>query len=247
MLHGQKIQFQKAFIMIHGNPGENGKLCGYFESKNIPYTSCNEEVSILTFNKFKCNNKLRKLGYKVPNAQLFHEKYKIEFPCIVKPICSGSSFGISKVYNDDELKIAVDEAKKHDKQVILEDFIDGRELTCAIFNLYDKIETLPITEIISENEIFDYHAKYNGKAREEPPANIHPTQKNKIETISKSIYKNLNLSGLVRIDFIITNHISYVIEINTIPGFSDESIVPQMLKCANISLKDFITAQIQNI
>ncbi|MBE37092.1 MAG: D-alanine--D-alanine ligase A [Flavobacteriales bacterium] len=247
MLNNRKITFQKVFMMIHGDPGENGKLCSYFNSKNIPYTSCDEASSILTFNKFKCNNHLKSIGYQVPSAQLYQKAIKTKFPCIIKPASSGSSFGISKVYNNYELEKAVLEAIKHDKEVIIEEFIEGREFTCAVFNLNHKIETLPITEIISENDIFDYDAKYNGKSVEQTPAKIDDEMRNKIHNISKSIYQDLNLSGIVRIDFIISQHNPYIIEINTIPGFSEESIVPQMLKCANITLKQFITSQLNNI
>ncbi|MBF25390.1 MAG: D-alanine--D-alanine ligase A [Flavobacteriales bacterium] len=242
----EKIKFEKAYVIIHGNPGENGKLCSYFESKNIPYTSCNEKISKLTFNKFKCNNLLRSLGYDVPDAQIYTDKCTTQFPCIVKPSSSGSSYGISKVYDADELKIAVDKALKHDKEIIIEQFIKGREVTCAVFNFHKKIETLPITEIVSENDIFDYDAKYNGKSIEKTPANIKNNIKNNINNIAKNIYKDLELKGIIRIDFIISNTTPYLIEINTIPGFSEESIVPQMLKCAKINLKDFITAQIKN-
>jgi len=247
LLDDRKITLHKVFMMIHGDPGENGKLCSYFDSKNIPYTSCDEASSSLTFNKFKCNSHLKAIGYRVPNSQLYQIAAKTKFPCIIKPVSSGSSFGISKVYDNNELEKAVLEAIKHDKDVIIEEFIEGRELTCAVFNLNQKIRTLPITEIISENDIFDYDAKYNGKSVEQTPAKINDSMKNKIHDISKSIYQDLNLSGIVRIDFIMHTHEPYIIEINTIPGFSEESIVPQMLKCANITLQTFITSQLNNI
>jgi len=243
----QQIKFDKVFMIIHGEPGENGNLCSYFESKNIPYTSCNEKASKLTFNKFKCNNLLRTMGYKVPISQIYSDNYKTKFPCIIKPSCSGSSFGISKVYNKTELKIAVKEALRHGHEIIIEQYIQGREVTCAVFNLYQKVETLPITEIISENDIFDYDAKYNGKSTEKTPANIDENIRIEIENTSKKIYKDLKLKGIVRIDFIIQESQPYIIEINTIPGFSEESIVPQMLKCAKINITDFITAQIENV
>tara|TARA_B100001250_G_C19769738_1_gene776517 strand:+ start:39 stop:740 length:702 start_codon:yes stop_codon:yes gene_type:complete len=233
--------------MIHGDPGENGKLCAYFESLNIPYTSCNEQISLLTFNKFKCNNKLRELGYKVPQANLYKMSSNIQFPCIVKPACSGSSFGITKAYNNDELIAGIEEANQHDREVIIEEFIEGREFTCAVFNVNKIVQTLPITEIISENDIFDYDAKYNGKSLEETPAKIDSKLKNRIEKISKKIYQDFNLSGFIRIDFIVKNLSIYIIEINTIPGFSEQSIVPQMLKCANITITQFITTQLENI
>ena len=246
ILNEKQIRFDTIFMIIHGDPGENGKLCAYFETIKIPYTSCNEPASALTFNKFKCNQYLKSLGYQVPNSKIYTEDYTTRFPCIIKPSCSGSSFGISKVYNNSELKTAVDKAKQHGQEIIIEEFIDGRELTCAVYNLYNKIETLPITEIISQNDIFDYDAKYNGKSIEETPAKIEKNIKMKIEHISKKAYKDLHLSGLIRIDFIMGATEPYIIEINTIPGFSEKSIVPKMLKCAKIKLEDFITAQIEN-
>ena len=245
ILNEKQIRFDTIFMIIHGDPGENGKLCAYFETRKIPYTSCNELVSALTFNKFKCNQYLRSLGYQVPNSKIYTEDYRTRFPCIIKPSCSGSSFGISKVYNDSELKTAVDKAKQHGQEIIIEEFIDGRELTCGVFKMNKNIQALPITEIISENDIFDYDAKYNGKAIEETPANINKTMQEKIQKISKKVYRDINLSGIVRIDFIVQNNTPYIIEINTVPGFSEESIVPKMLKCANINITDFITQQLE--
>ena len=247
IIKNKKIKLHKVFMMIHGDPGENGELCKFFEEKNIPYTSCNTKISQLTFNKFKCNNHLTALGYKVPKSNIFQGQLEIPFPCIIKPACSGSSFGISKAYNLNQLKNAIKEAKKYDNEIIIEEFIDGREFTCGVLSLNSTITTLPITEIISQNDIFDYDAKYNGNAREETPAKINENEKNKIESISKNIYNDLKLSGIIRIDFIMHNQIPYVIEINTVPGFSEESIVPQMLKCANISIKNFITSELQRL
>tara|TARA_Y100001968_G_C19445164_1_gene764944 strand:+ start:1858 stop:2802 length:945 start_codon:yes stop_codon:yes gene_type:complete len=243
----KKIKFHKVFMMIHGAPGENGALCQYFDKQQIPYTSCSENISKLTFHKFKCNNYLKSLGYQVPISHVFNEKCEIDFPCIVKPACSGSSFGISKVYNSVEFKIAINEAQQYDQDVIIEEFIDGREVTCAVFNQNHIIKTLPITEIISENDIFDYDAKYNGKSIEKTPANLNLDTQTSIENIAKNIYHDLKLSGIVRIDFIIKKNVPYIIEINTVPGFSEESIVPQMLKCAKINLTNFITSELERL
>ena len=243
-LNGFKINIDKVFMMIHGSPGENGELCTYFEKKNIPYTSCNEQVSKLTFNKFKCSQHLDAIGYKVPKSSIYKTTYTTTYPCIVKPSCSGSSFGVSKVYNQKEMKHAIKNAKTHDNEVIIEEFIHGRELTCGVFKINKHIQALPITEIISENDIFDYDAKYNGKAIEETPANINEEIREKIQKISKKVYRDIKLSGIVRIDFIVKNKTPYIIEINTVPGFSKESIVPKMLKCANINITEFITQQL---
>ncbi len=249
ILNQKRIQFDKIYMIIHGDPGENGELCDYFEQLNIPYTSCNTSTSALTFNKFKCNTHLRKLGFMVPDSEIIQDKKSknIQFPCIIKPACSGSSFGIAKVHNYDELEKAIYEAKKYDRYIIQEQFIKGREVTCAVFNNKQIIKTLPITEIISENDIFDYAAKYHGKSKEITPANIDQKIEEKITNISRKIYKKLKLSGLIRIDFIINDESPYIIEINTIPGFSKESIVPQMLKCENIKITDFINSELERI
>ena len=244
-LNGIKINIDKVFMMIHGAPGENGELCTYFENKNIPYTSCNEQVSELTFNKFKCSQHLDSIGYKVPKSNIYQTNYTTKYPCIVKPSSSGSSFGVSKVYNQKEMKYAIEDSTHHDDEVIIEEFINGRELTCGVFKMNKNIHALPITEIISENDIFDYDAKYNGKAIEETPANINKAMQEKIQKISKKVYRDINLSGIVRIDFIVQNNTPYIIEINTVPGFSEESIVPKMLKCANINITEFITQQLE--
>ncbi|MAQ31510.1 MAG: D-alanine--D-alanine ligase [Flavobacteriales bacterium] len=249
ILNQNRIQFDKVYMIIHGDPGENGKLCSYFEQLNIPYTSCNTSTSELTFNKFKCNTHLRKLGFMVPESEIIQDKKikNIQFPCIIKPACSGSSFGITKVHNDDELEKAIYEAKKYDRHIIQEQFIKGREITCAVFNSKKTIKTLPITEIISENDIFDYDAKYHGKSKEITPANLDQKIEKKIAKTSKEVYKKLKLSGIVRIDFIIDNQSPYIIEINSIPGFSKESIVPKMLKCGNINITDFISSELERI
>ena len=247
-INHQKIQFHKVFMMIHGDPGENGQLCSYFDNLKIPYTSCDKETSILTFNKFKCNQMLKKLGFKVPYSQLIGSKNKLKFPCIIKPHCSGSSLGISKVYSIDDIAQAINYAQTQDNEVMVEEFIEGREFTCGVYSNRDTIETLPITEIISENDIFDYDAKYNGKSMEETPAKIDKILAEKIHTISKQVYIKLKLKSFVRIDFIVNKRTQpYIIEINTIPGFSKESIFPQMLKKANINFTEFISLQIDQI
>ena len=178
-LNGCKINIDKVFMMIHGAPGENGELCEYFDKQNIPYTSCNEQVSQLTFNKFKCTHHLKSIGYTVPKSSIHTTNYTTKYPCIVKPNCSGSSFGVCKVYNQKEMEHAIEAAKTHDNEIIIEEFINGRELTCGVFTTIKDIKTLPITEIISENDIFDYDAKYNGKAIEETPADIDKKFKKK--------------------------------------------------------------------
>ena len=247
--NGEKIQFDASVILIHGPPGETGELCSYFESLNIPYSSSNLIASKLTFDKKKCNDYLKNKGFTVPDSKI-NEKLNtnIKYPCIIKPINSGSSFGVSKVNNQSNLNGAIKLAKKYATNYIIEEFIDGRELTCAVHNFSkEKLITLPLTEIISHNEIFDYDAKYLGQSNEITPANIEEKVAVKIKNIATKAYESLKLNGIVRFDFIVKKGIPYIIEVNTIPGFSKESIVPQMIEKSEINIKDFISMAVDKI
>ncbi len=245
----KKITFDAVIILIHGSPGETGELCSYFESLKIPYSSSSETASKLTFNKKKCNDFLRNKNYTVPYS-IINKKSSpnIKYPCIVKPINSGSSFGVSKINSENKLNEAIKLAKEYSKDFMIEEFIQGQEVTCAIHNfLKNKITALPLTEIISKNEIFDYKAKYLGQSKEITPAHIEKKIEQKIKEISKEAYKTLKLNGIVRFDFIVKKTVPYIIEVNTIPGFSKESIVPQMIKANGISIKKFISEAIEKI
>jgi len=248
-LKNEIIKFDVAIVLIHGEPAENGELSKYFDSLNIPYSCCDEKASLLTFNKFNCNNFLRKENFNVPESNTsISEMKKITFPCIVKPTTSGSSFGVSKVNSKEQLNQGIEHAKKYSNQYIIEEFISGRELCCAVHDIEkNQLTTLPITEIISENEIFDYNAKYLGQSKEITPANIDTDLKKEIEKISEKAYLKLKLKGIVRFDFIIKDKKPYIIEVNTIPGFSKESIVPQMIKSSNQKISDFISKLLNNI
>ena len=244
----QKIFFDGAIILIHGSPGETGELCNYFESLNIPYSSSNKKASELTFNKFKCNKFLKENKILVPISSINKKIRNIKFPCIVKPINSGSSFGVSKIKKETELMTGIEIAKKIGNDFMVEEFISGREFTCAVHNLNKKkLTTLPITEIITEREIFDYEAKYLGLSREITPAKINESLKKNIEKISKKAYMVLNLNGIVRFDFIINNKAPYLIEVNTVPGFSQESIVPKMIIESGKTIKEFTTELIEKL
>ena len=244
----KKIFFDGVVILIHGSPGETGELCKYFESLNIPYSSSNQKASELTFNKFKCNNFLKKNKILVPISSINKKIKNIKFPCIVKPINSGSSFGVSKIKKETELITGIEKAKKIGNDFMVEEFISGREFTCAVHNLNrNKLTTLPITEIITEREIFDYEAKYLGLSKEITPAKINESLKKNIEEISKNAYMVLNLNGIVRFDFIIKNKEPYLIEVNTIPGFSQESIVPKMIIESGKTIKEFTTEMIEKL
>ena len=239
------LKFDYVFMALHGPPAENGDIQPYFDNINLPYSSCNSQVSALTFNKLKCNQKLTQLGFKCANSLSLKIGEKIEnkkiketigLPCFIKPNQSGSSFGVSKVYIEDEIKDAIQNALLHDNTVLIEQFIDGTEVSCGVGIIDDKITAFPITEIVSKNDFFDFDAKYKGLSEEITPARISESLRFKIKRISEKIYLKMNLKGICRIDFIIMNETPYIIEINTIPGLSEESIIPKQVKELGISL-----------
>ena len=242
------IQLDAAHIYIHGNPGENGKLQAYLEMKNIPCINSGALSSELSFDKWFCNQFLKNFNIPIAQSILLLSKSELDtdkvvqelgLPCFIKPSDSGSSYGISKVYNIDELERAVDIAFEEGERVVIEAFLKGIEVTCAVYKTLDGINTLPCTEIVSHKDFFDYEAKYNGLSEEITPARISIDLSNKIQILSQNIYKLLQLKSIARIDFMIVNDIPHVIEVNTIPGFSNESIVPKMLAVADIPVSLF--------
>ena len=250
-----KIKFDKIFIALHGPPAENGLIQDYFDSINLPYSSCNAKISALTFDKFECNITLTKLGFRCANSVLIYadKKFseteiidKVGLPCFVKPNGAGSSYGISKVTKKAALSKALKDAFLHDHKVIIESFIDGTEVSCGVYFDGKQANALPITEIVSENDFFDYEAKYEGKSQEITPARISNQLTSEIQTTTIDIYKKMNLSGICRVDFIIQNDKPYILEINTIPGLSEESIIPKQLKVANISLSEIFDLLLRN-
>ncbi|MAW21708.1 MAG: D-alanine--D-alanine ligase [Flavobacteriales bacterium] len=252
----QNIIIDKVFIALHGPPAENGLIQNYLDSIKIPYTACNADISALTFDKYNCNRKLRSLGFNSAESVLISKENtlnnkeileSIRLPCFIKPNGAGSSHGISKVVNREELEAAIDRAYKHDNKVIIEDFIKGIEVSCGVYFDGLNIKALPITEIISENDFFDYEAKYEGKSEEITPARISRKITNKIQKTTIDIYKKMFLSGICRIDYIIQNEQVFIIEINTIPGLSEESILPKQLKAANINLSEVFDLCLNNI
>ena len=254
--NNNKITFDKIFIALHGPPAENGLIQSYFDSINLPYTSCNAIVSALTFNKFACNNMLKKLGFKCANSVIIHvnEKYlkdniikKVGLPCFVKPNGAGSSYGISKITEKNNLIKAIKQAFSYDNKVIIESAINGIEVSCGVYTDGQKVNALPITEIVSENDFFDYEAKYEGKSQEITPARINKKLTEEIQKTTVEIYQKMKLAGICRVDFIIANNQPYIIEINTIPGLTEESIIPKQLQAANINLTDFFDICLNNL
>lgn len=245
---GNGIQLDGAIVYIHGNPGENGKIQAVLDLLSIPYVNANVLASALSFDKWFCNQFLSSFDIPVAQSTLLHAGDPIDenvivqslgLPLFVKPTDSGSSYGISKVKEVAQLPSAIDRAFKEGKTVVLESFLDGIEVTCGVFRNAEELIALPLTEIVSENEFFDYEAKYQGKSHEITPARISDEQTRVIQAQAKRIYTLLNLKSIARIDFMLVKEIPYVIEVNTTPGFSSESIVPKMLEVADISISSF--------
>ncbi len=253
--NGQKVKFDCAYIAIHGTPGEDGKLQSYFEMIGLPYTSCNVLCSSLTFNKYFCNTYLKQRGIKVANSILLRKSEKIStkniietigLPCFVKPNEGGSSFGISKVKKEEDLLPSIEKAFKESSQVIIEQFVKGREITSGLVKVNNKEFVFPLTEIISANEFFDYAAKYDAKETQEiTPAPIEDTLAEKCKILSSKIYNYLNCSGIVRIDYILHDNEFNFLEVNTVPGMSAASIVPKQIKEYGLSFTDLLTEIIE--
>ncbi len=247
-----KIMFDAVFIAIHGTPGEDGRMQGYLDMLQIPYTSCNAIVSALTFNKSYCNKVVKAFNV-VHIANSVHlikgEPYsmgavldELQLPVFVKPNESGSSLGVSKVKVVEDLFPAIEKAFREDDQVLIEEFIEGRELTIGVYKVGGYLYTLPATEIVSKNEFFDYEAKYTpGVTKEITPAVIDDKTKEQLENKAAYIYRHLNCRGVVRMDFILQKQTDklYFLEVNTMPGQSENSIVPQQVRVAGKSLKEF--------
>jgi D-alanine-D-alanine ligase len=253
----KKVKFDGVFIAIHGTPGENGLLQGYFDMMNIPYTSCGAFCSSLTFNKQACKLFLKEyeismakalLIRKGENVDLANVLEQIGLPCFVKPNDSGSSFGVTKVKKNEELQGAIDIAYKESNEVLIEAFMNGREVACGVLKTKNKVTVFPVTEIKSKNEFFDYEAKYiPGHSDEVTPAEMPDAITNKIQRISKFIYNILGCKGIVRVDFIVVGEEPYFIEINTVPGMTKESIVPKQAVAAGISLEELYSMSVENM
>jgi D-alanine-D-alanine ligase len=238
-------------VYIHGDPGENGKIQAYLDMIGLPYVNSGPLASQLSFDKWYCNEFLRGFGYNVAKSMYFSDAREVGdveqmieelgLPIFVKPCDSGSSYGIAKVKEVGQLSAAIEDAFAEGESVILESFLDGVEVTCGAYRTSEGIQTLPLTEIVSENDFFDYEAKYQGLSEEITPARISENSTIQVQKITKEIYQLLNLRSIARIDFILVGVIPFVIEVNTTPGFSDESIVPKMLSSASISTKGFWT------
>ena len=241
-------QIDAAIVYTHGDPGENGKIQAFLDMLQIPYINSGVLASALSFDKWYCNQFLKGFGFEVAKSQLFHFGAQIDatalvanlgLPLFVKPSDSGSSFGISKVKSVDAVQTAFETAFREGRNVVAEAFLDGTEVTCGVYRSQDGLVALPLTEIVSETEFFDYAAKYDGKSKEITPARIADSVALAVQSQAKKIYDLLGLRAIARIDFMLVNDVPHVIEVNTTPGFSPASIVPQMLGVAQIGIQDF--------
>ncbi len=253
---GFKIHFDAVFIGMHGTPGEDGKLQGYFDMLKLPYTSCNAATSALTFNKRYTVAVAAMAGINVARSlHLFrHTPYdgdrilsQLDLPYFIKPNNGGSSIGMSKVTRAEQLKEALEKAFLEDEQVLVEEMITGREFTVGVYRVKGQICVLPITEVVTHNEFFDFEAKYQGRSSETTPAEIEPAWKDAIEAAAKKIYEVFNCSGVVRIDFIYNpqKNAPFMLEINTVPGQSEASIIPQQVRQSGGDLKDFYSSLVE--
>jgi D-alanine-D-alanine ligase len=252
-----RIRFDAVFIAIHGTPGENGLLQGYFDMMGIPYSSCGAFCSALTFNKQACKLFLKEYNIPMAEAILIRNGEKLDpvsiikqigLPCFVKPNDSGSSFGVTKVKLKEELLSAIEIALKESNEVMIEKFMDGREVACGVVKTKKNAIVLPVTEIKSKNEFFDYEAKYTpGRSDEVTPAEMPVMVTNEIQRLSLLVYDLLGCKGIVRVDFIIIDDKPFFLEINTVPGMTKESLIPKQADAAGISGEEIYSMVMEDL
>ena len=266
MNNGQKTFFDYAYITIHGTPGENGILQGYFELIGIPYSTSGVLVEAMTFDKFVLNQYLRGYGVTVADSLLIRKGYeevvsddeveeRIGMPCFVKPAADGSSFGVSKVKNKDQLAPAIRKAMLESSDVMVESFIEGTEISIGCYKTREKTVVFPATEVVTSNEFFDYDAKYNGQVKEITPARINDDTARRVAELTSHIYDILHCNGIIRIDYIISKGKGKdgqevdkinLLEINTTPGMTLTSFIPQQVKAAGLKMSDVLTDIVEN-
>lgn len=255
-LNGEKITFDFAYITIHGTPGENGRLQGYFDMLGIPYSCCGVLAAALTFNKFACNQYLKGFGVRIAEALSLRQGQsvsdedvieKIGLPCFIKPSLGGSSFGVTKVKSREQIQPAIAKAFEEGEEVIIESFMDGTEITCGCYKTKEKSVVFPITEVVTHNEYFDYDAKYNGQVDEITPARIADELRDRVQMLTSAIYDILGAQGIIRIDYIITEGKKInLLEVNTTPGMTPTSFIPQQVRAAGLNITDVMTDIIEN-
>jgi D-alanine-D-alanine ligase len=256
IMNGRKVAFDAVFMAIHGTPGEDGRLQAYFEMLDIPVTTCNIFVSALTFNKFATKLFVKEYGILTADALMFRKNQHIDtksiinrfgFPMFVKPNNGGSSFGVTKVKEPAQLIVAIEKAFEEDNEIIIEPFIQGGEYTCGVFKSAAETLVFPVTEIVSKTEFFDFEAKYTkGMSEEITPARLTPDKSKECQELSSKIYDLLGCNGVVRIDYLKQDDRFYFMEINTVPGMSAESIIPQQARAYGLSVTEFYSKLIDD-
>ncbi len=253
-VNGSKTTFDCVFNAIHGTPGEDGLMQGYFELLNMPQTSCNMYQAGVTFNKRDCLSVLKPYGIKTAESYFVNKGdvineddiiAKVGLPCFVKANKAGSSFGVSKAHTKTDLQPSIDVAFKEDDEIIIESFLDGTEVSVGVITYRGEVKVLPITEIVSENDFFDYEAKYLGKSQEITPARLTKEQENQVNALAKKVYQVLKMKGFSRSEYIFKDGEPHLLEMNTIPGLTRESILPQQAAAAGISLSDLFDSAIE--
>ena len=255
-IDGEKQKFDFAYITIHGTPGENGILQGYFDLIGLKYSCCGVLAAALSFNKFACNQYLKNFGAKVAKSMLVSPGATVNpaevvanlgLPCFIKSNVGGSSFGVTKVKEESQILPAIDKAFAEGGDVIIESFLKGTEITCGMYKTHEKTVVFPITEVVPENEFFDTDAKYNGQVIEITPARISDELTKQVQEETKKYYDILGCKGIVRIDYIITEDgVPHVLEANTTPGMTSTSFIPQQVRAAGIDIRDVMSDIIEN-
>ncbi len=256
VLNGAKQRIDYAYITIHGEPGENGQLVGYFEMIGMPHSTCPALASAMTYNKFVCNTFLGACGVNVAKRHLLRKDDNIDeaalvaelgLPMFIKPAAGGSSFGVTKVKDASEIKAAVAKALNESEDVVCEESLNGTEVTCGMYKTKNEYVMLPLTEVVSSNEFFDYEAKYTpGKAQEITPARVSDAIRDKVYAEARKVYSLMQMHGIVRIDFIIVGEKPYLMEVNTTPGMTQTSFIPQQIAASGRSMKEVFTTIIEN-
>lgn len=264
--NGQRIHPDFAYITIHGTPGENGILQGYFDLIGLPYSTSDVLVEAMTFNKFTLNQYLKGFGISVSESMVIRKGFenlvtdkeiveKIGLPCFVKPNAGGSSFGVTKVKNIEDINAAIAKAMNESDEVMVESFLQGTEITCGCYKTHTKDVVFPITEVVTGNEFFDYNAKYNGQVQEITPARLSEETTERVKLVTSAIYDILGCKGIIRIDYIITKYTDAdgkesekinMLEINTTPGMTATSFIPQQVRAAGLDMKDVLTDIIED-
>ncbi len=256
-VNGERISFDGVFNAIHGTPGEDGKMQGYLDMLGIPYTSCGVDSSALSFNKHLCNRFIGAYGISVANSVVIRKGEQVDrkqvidnlgLPLFVKPARSGSSVGVSKVHKEDDFDNAVRKALAEDDHVLIEEYIEGRELACGLIDKGEELIVFPLTEIISKKDFFDYEAKYTeGLAHEVTPAEVDVEVEQDIKTLSAFLFRQMGCKGFVRFDYILSNKGLYFLEVNAIPGMTEASLLPQMANAFGMNITELFSIALDNL